>query len=125
MTIITKYINTFSLNKTTWNGLTITNKAATQICKLMKKNSVSQGLSLNIKQSGCAGFSYVITLINDLMKEYLLFENNGAKLFVPIEVMPFVDGTEIDYIRDGLNQMFKFNNPKAQYFCGCGESFSI
>ncbi|MGP1939093.1 MAG: Fe-S cluster assembly scaffold SufA [Arsenophonus sp. ET-DL9-MAG3] len=122
---MTEGINTFSLNKEIWRGLTMTDEAATQICKLMKKNPVSHGLSLNVKQSGCAGFSYVITLINNLTEEYLLFKNNGAKLFVPIKAMPFIDGTEIDYIRNGLNQVFKFNNPKAQHACGCGESFGI
>ncbi|BGI50786.1 MAG: Fe-S cluster assembly scaffold SufA [Arsenophonus endosymbiont of Ceratovacuna japonica] len=118
-------INTFFLNKKNWNGITITDKAAIQILHLIKKNPFSQGLILNIKKSGCAGFSYVITLINKPNIEYLLFKNNGAKLFVPLKIMPFIDGTEIDYVREGLNHIFKFNNPKAQHACGCGESFSI
>nr|WP_066282689.1 Fe-S cluster assembly scaffold SufA [Candidatus Arsenophonus lipoptenae]AMA64675.1 Iron-binding protein IscA [Candidatus Arsenophonus lipoptenae] len=119
------HINIFSLSEATWDGLTMTNTAVSQICKLMKKNPNSQGISLTIKQSGCAGFSYVITLIDKLTKEYMLFENSGAKLFVPLKVMPFIDGTEVDYVREGINQIFKFNNPKAQYACGCGESFGI
>ncbi|WP_348666302.1 Fe-S cluster assembly scaffold SufA [Arsenophonus symbiont of Ornithomya chloropus] len=115
----------FSCNKRTWHGLSITNKAASQIRKLMKKNPNSQGLLINIKKSGCAGFIYAITLINHTTKEYLLFENNGAKVFVSLKVIPFIDGTEIDYVSEGLNHAFKFNNPKAQHACGCGESFAI
>ncbi|MFP3014146.1 MAG: Fe-S cluster assembly scaffold SufA [Arsenophonus sp.] len=123
--MIDNKINNFSLDKYSWKNLTITDKAANQIRKLMKQYPKSRGLSLDIKQSGCAGFGYVIALIDNPTKEYLLFENNGAKLFVPIKAMPFINGTEIDYVTDGLNQVFKFNNPKAQHSCGCGESFSI
>ncbi|MFP3019283.1 MAG: Fe-S cluster assembly scaffold SufA [Arsenophonus sp.] len=119
------HIDTFFLNKKIWKGLTMTDKAADQICKLIKKNPNSLGLSLNIKQSGCAGFGYVLELINNPTKEYLLFQNNNAKLFVAIKAMPFIDGTEVDYVFDGLNQEFKFSNPKAQHACGCGESFGI
>lgn len=119
------HVDTLSLHKITWQGLTITDKAAAQIRNLMKKNPSSQGLSLDIKQSGCAGFGYVIALIDNPTKAYLLFEKNGAKLFVALKAMLFVDGAEVDYVREGLNQVFKFNNPKAQHACGCGESFSI
>ncbi|MGP1959637.1 MAG: Fe-S cluster assembly scaffold SufA [Arsenophonus sp. NC-TX2-MAG3] len=122
---MTEHVDTSSLKKTIWQGLTMTDKAAVQINKLMKKNPDIQGLSLKIKQSGCAGFSYVIALIDNPTQEYLLFEHNGAKLFVPLKAMPFIDGIEVDYVHDGLNQIFKFNNPKAQHACGCGESFSI
>ncbi|XZQ54814.1 MAG: Fe-S cluster assembly scaffold SufA [Arsenophonus sp.] len=120
-----EYVDTFSLNKTNWHGVTMTDKAAAKIRNLVKKNPTSQGLSINIKKSGCAGLGYIIKLIDKSTKEYLMFENNGAKLFVHIKVMPFIDGTEVDYVRDGLNQIFKFNNPKAQYTCGCGDSFNI
>ncbi|WMY95046.1 MAG: Fe-S cluster assembly scaffold SufA [Arsenophonus sp.] len=115
----------FLCNKKKWHGVTITEKAASQIRKLMKENQDSQGLLINIKKSGCAGLTYAITLINSPTKEYLLFENNGAKVFVSLKVIPFIDGTEIDYVYEGLNQAFKFNNPKAQHACGCGASFAV
>ncbi|WMY96825.1 MAG: Fe-S cluster assembly scaffold SufA [Arsenophonus sp.] len=115
----------FSYNKKTCHGVTITDKAAGQIRKLMKENPNSKGILISIKQSGCAGFTYVIALINSPNKEFLLFENNGAKVFVSLKTIPFIDGTEIDYVHEGLNQVFKFNNPQAQHACGCGESFSI
>lgn len=114
-----------SAKYTNWNGLTLTNAAARQIIKLINKNSDMLGLKINIKKSGCAGFSYFIKKATYLDKNYLIYERNGAKLFVPLHIMPFIDGTELDYIQDGLNYMFKFNNPQIQLFCGCGESFNI
>jgi hypothetical protein len=58
-------------------------------------------------------------------KDDLVFETDGAKLYVALQAMPFIDGTEVDYVREGLNQLFKFHNPKAQNECGCGESFGV
>lgn len=58
-------------------------------------------------------------------KDDLLFETDGARLYVPLQAMPFIDGTEVDFVREGLNQLFKFHNPKAQNECGCGESFGV
>lgn len=54
-----------------------------------------------------------------------LWRTDGAKLFAPLQAMPFIDGTELDYVREGLNEIFKFHNPKAQHECGCGESFGV
>ena len=83
-----------------------------------------KGLQL-VKQSGCAGFAYVLDLTREPADDDLLFERDGAKLYVPLKAMPFIDGTTVDYVREGLNQIFKFNNPKAQHACGCGESFGV
>lgn len=120
-------VKKFSLYDQNWLGIIITENAANQIIKLMQQQPQIQGLQLNIKQYGCAGFAYQLKVAksaNDLL-ENLLFEHKGAKLYVPLEAMPFVDGTEVDYVREGLNQIFKFNNPKAQHSCGCGESFGV
>lgn len=108
-----------------WNGLTLTNAAVCQILKLIHKDSNMLGLKINIKKSGCAGFSYFLEKLTLLDKNCLMYERDGAKLFIPLHIMPFVDGTELDYIQEGLNYTFKFNNPKAQLLCGCGESFNI
>ncbi|WP_369677234.1 iron-sulfur cluster assembly accessory protein [Klebsiella pneumoniae] len=75
--------------------------------------------------SGCAGFGYVLEMIAEPAPDDLLFESDGAKLFAPLQAMPFIDGTELDYVREGLNEIFKFHNPKAQHECGCGESFGV
>ncbi|BAO00627.1 Fe-S cluster assembly scaffold SufA [Candidatus Pantoea carbekii] len=120
-----KNTTSFSSKDFLWKGVTITESAAKQILHLVKQNSNIQGLKISVKKSGCAGFSYVINLIkkpNDSDLEFIQF---GAKFFVSLNAMPFIDGTTIDYVREGLNQIFKFNNPKVQNTCGCGESFSI
>lgn len=123
--MIQNVTNNVSKNIHRWNGLTLTNAAAFQILKLINQSPNILGLKINIKKSGCAGFSYFLEKVISLNQHDLMYEYNGAKLFVPLHIMPFIDGTEVDYIREGLNYTFKFNNPKVQLFCGCGESFNI
>ncbi|MBG6244506.1 Fe-S cluster assembly scaffold SufA [Candidatus Symbiopectobacterium sp. 'North America'] len=118
-------VETFSLDENTWKGLTLTDSAAQQILHLVQSDDTVKGLRLSVKQSGCAGFGYVLDLVNAPDVGDLVFEREGAHLYVPLKAMPFIDDTELDYVREGLNQIFKFNNPKAQHACGCGESFGI
>ncbi|MFB6434637.1 MAG: Fe-S cluster assembly scaffold SufA [Candidatus Malihini olakiniferum] len=121
----TENVETFSLDKNSWHGLKLTGRAAQQILLLIQSDKIVKGLRLSIKQSGCAGFVYVLDLVSAPDAGDLVFEREGAHLYVPLKAMPFIDGTELDYVREGLNQIFKFNNPKAQHACGCGESFGI
>ena len=116
---------TFDPNDFAWRGLTLTPAAAAQIRYLVSKQPGIQGVRLGVKQTGCAGFGYVLDTVSDPRDDDLLFESEGAKLWVPLQAMPFIDGTEVDYVREGLNQIFKFHNPKAQNECGCGESFGV
>ena len=115
----------FDPNEFAWQGVTITPDAATHIRKLVSQQPGLLGVRLGIKQTGCAGFGYVLDTVKEPHKDDLLFEAEGAKLWVPLSAMPFIDGTEVDYVREGLNEIFKFNNPKAQHECGCGESFGV
>lgn len=108
-----------------WQGLTLTPAAAEHVRKLTSAQEGMSGIRLGIKQTGCAGFGYVLDTVKEPRQDDLLFEQDGARLYVPLSVMPFIDGTEVDYVREGLNQLFKFNNPKAQNECGCGESFGV
>lgn len=121
----TENVGTFSLEENVWQGLTLTDSAAKQIKNLMQQDAAVKGLQLSVKQSGCAGFGYVLDLVRESAPDDLVFERDGAKLYVPLKAMPFIDGTELDFVREGLNQVFKFNNPNAQHACGCGESFGI
>lgn len=95
------------------------------VSELVAKQPGMVGVRLGVKQTGCAGFGYVLDSVSEPDKDDLLFEHDGAKLFVPLQAMPFIDGTEVDFVREGLNQIFKFHNPKAQNECGCGESFGV
>ncbi|OKB65777.1 Fe-S cluster assembly scaffold SufA [Serratia marcescens] len=121
----TENVGTFSLDDHVWQGISLSDSAVRQISKLMQQDPQVKGLQLGVKQSGCAGFAYVLDLAREPADDDLLFERDGAKLYVPLKAMPFIDGTTVDYVREGLNQIFKFNNPKAQHACGCGESFGV
>ena len=116
---------TFDPNDVSWRGITLTPSAAAHIRELVKQQPGIQGVRLGVKQTGCAGFGYVLDAVNEPDKDDLLFEADRAKLWVPLSAMPFIDGTEVDYVREGLNQLFKYHNPKAQNECGCGESFGV
>lgn len=118
-------VETFSLEENTWQGLQLSASAARQIITLTGQDQSMLGLRLGVKQSGCAGFGYVLDKVTELDSQDLLFERDGARLYVPLKAMPFIDGTELDYVQEGLNHVFKFNNPKAQHACGCGESFGL
>lgn len=113
-----------SQTKKNWQGLTITSSAAQQINRLIANNATLQGMRLSVKKSGCAGFAYVLSLAKANENNDFVYENEGAKVYVPEDAMPYVDGTRVDYVSEGVNQIFKFDNPKATNACGCGESFS-
>ncbi|WP_158782925.1 Fe-S cluster assembly scaffold SufA [Pantoea sp. BAV 3049] len=115
----------FSPDDYVWKGLTLTDSAAKQITTLAAGDPGVLGLKLGVKTSGCAGFGYTMDLIKEPADDDLVFTHEGASLYVPLQAMPFIDGTEVDFVREGLNQIFKFNNPKAQHACGCGESFGV
>ncbi|CAM3549142.1 Fe-S cluster assembly scaffold SufA [Rouxiella silvae] len=121
----TENVATFSLDDNVWQGVTLTDSAAKQVNTLVTQDPEVKGLQLSVKQSGCAGFAYVLDLTKQPASDDLVFERNGARLYIPLKAMPFIDGTEVDYVHEGLNQIFKFNNPKAQHACGCGESFGL
>ena len=116
---------TFNPDDFAWRGLTLTPAAAAHIRELVAKQPDMLGVRLGVKQTGCAGFGYVLDPVRQAEKDDLLFETEGARLYVPLQAMPFIDGTEVDFVREGLNQLFKFHNPKAQNECGCGESFGV
>ncbi|OZI14852.1 Fe-S cluster assembly scaffold SufA [Sodalis-like symbiont of Philaenus spumarius] len=118
-------VETFSLEENIWRGLTITNSAARQILRLVESDPTMLGLRLSVKKSGCAGFGYVVEKATQTDDSDCVYEHEGARLYVPLKGMPFIDGTELDYVQAGLNHVFKFNNPKAQHACGCGESFGL
>ncbi|UDG80031.1 Fe-S cluster assembly scaffold SufA [Candidatus Steffania adelgidicola] len=108
-----------------WHGLTLTESAARQILRLVKSDPNMLGLRLSVKPSGCAGFCYIIEKVIQVELSERVYGHGNARIYIPLKAMPFIDGTEVDYVQEGLNQMFKFNNPQAQHACGCGESFSL
>ena len=83
------------------------------------------GLRLGVKRTGCSGFAYVVDVADQLTQDDVLLDNRGIKIVVNIEHLPLLEGTEIDFVRQGLSDSFRFRNPNVSGECGCGESFSI
>lgn len=106
-------------------SITLTEKAAKQISKQLAKRGHGLGLRLGVKQAGCSGFSYVVDYADELAENDNVFEEYGVKVIVKPDDLALLDGVEVDYSREGINEAFRFNNPKAKGTCGCGESFTV
>lgn len=103
----------------------ITENAAKQIKKQLAKRGKGIGLKLGVKQSGCSGFAYALDYADQLTDQDEVFERYGVKIIVDKGDLPYLEGIELDYAREGINEAFKFNNPNVKATCGCGESFSV
>lgn len=107
------------------NGITISERAAGHIARYLEKRGKGIGLRLGIKTTGCSGLAYKMEYVDEPRTEDLLFEQHGVKVFVDPESIRYIDGTEIDFVREGLNEGFRFVNPNEKASCGCGESFTV
>jgi len=106
-------------------SITLTEKAARQIAKQLSKRGHGLGLRLGVKQAGCSGFAYVVDYADELADGDTVFEEHGVKVVVRDADLALLEGVEVDYTREGINEAFRFNNPKATGTCGCGESFTV
>jgi iron-sulfur cluster assembly protein len=106
-------------------GITLTERAAEQIQAALAKRGAGEGIRVGVQESGCSGLSYKLEYVDEPHPEDHVYEAFGAKVFVHPEVLPIIDGTEMDYVSEGLQAMFQFNNPNATAECGCGESFTV
>ena len=106
-------------------AITLTESAAKHIQSQIEKSGSGVGLRLGVKKSGCSGFAYILDIAQEVLENDTVFENFGAKLLVDAESLPFLDGTELAYVKEGLGHVFKFNNPNVKNQCGCGESFAV
>jgi iron-sulfur cluster assembly protein len=103
----------------------LTENAARQIRKQLEKRGKGIGLKLGVKKSGCSGYAYALEYADHLMENDAVFEHFGVKVIVRKTDLPYVDGIELDYRKEGINEAFQFNNPNVKATCGCGESFSV
>ena len=105
--------------------ITLTESAATRVNKFIANRGKGLGLRLGVKTNGCSGMAYVMEFVDDLQAEDTVFESLGVKLIVDPKALVYLDGTEVDYAKEGLNEGFKFTNPNEKARCGCGESFTV
>lgn len=106
-------------------ALTLTESAANRVRLFLDKRGKGVGLRVAVKPSGCSGMSYVLEFVDEIEDVDEVFENHGVKIIVDKKSMLYLDGTELDYTKEGLNEGFKFNNPNVTGECGCGESFNV
>lgn len=103
----------------------LTEKAAQHIQKSLAKRGKGVGLRLGVRTAGCSGLAYTLEFADEAQPDDLRFESRGVILLVDPKSLVHLDGTELDFVREGLNEGFKFHNPNVKAQCGCGESFSV
>ena len=106
-------------------AITLTDSAAERICDFLDKRGQGVGLRLGIKTAGCSGMSYVLEFVDQIEDSDKVFEAKNVKIIVDPKSLIYIDGTELDYGKEGLNEGFKFKNPNEKGACGCGESFTV
>ena len=105
--------------------ITLTETAAKHVRSFLAKRGKGIGLRVGVRTSGCSGLAYKLEFVDSLNAEDVQFESRGVKVIVDPKSLQFIDGTELDYTREGLNEGFKFRNPNVKDECGCGESFNV
>ena len=106
-------------------AITLTEQAAARVSRFLENRGAGVGVRLGVRTSGCSGMAYVLEFVDELAPEDEVFEGHGVKIFVDPKSMVYLDGTELDFVREGLNEGLQFRNPNVQGECGCGESFTV
>lgn len=106
-------------------AITLTETAARRVKDFLASRGKGEGLRLGVKTTGCSGMAYVLEFADAAEEGDSVFESCGVKIFVDAKSLVYIDGTELDFTKEGLNEGFKFNNPNEKASCGCGESFTV
>lgn len=106
-------------------AITLTATAAERVQKFLANRGKGVGLRLGVKTTGCSGMAYVLEFVDQVEPDDQVFESHGVKVIINPKSLVYLDGTELDYGKEGLNEGFKFNNPNVKDTCGCGESFNV
>ena len=106
-------------------AVSLTHSAATRVRSFLEQRGRGLGLRVGIRKTGCSGYAYVIEYADAVKSDDAVFEDQGVKVVVDRESLRLIDGTEVDFVKQGLNEAFKFRNPNVKGECGCGESFSV
>ncbi|NBT35283.1 MAG: iron-sulfur cluster assembly protein IscA [Betaproteobacteria bacterium] len=106
-------------------SITLTEKAAEHVSRYIEKRGKGVGIRFGVRTTGCSGLAYKLEFVDSALPEDLEFQSHGVTVFVDPKSLPYIDGTQLDFAREGLNEGFKFNNPNVKSECGCGESFQV
>jgi iron-sulfur cluster assembly protein len=106
-------------------AVSLTNSAAERVRSYIAKRGHGVGLRVGVRKTGCSGFAYVIDFADSVGTDDSVFEEGGVKVVVDAKSLELIDGTEVDFVREGINEAFKFRNPNVKGECGCGESFNV
>jgi iron-sulfur cluster assembly protein len=106
-------------------AVTLTEAAARHVNRYLAKRGKGLGIRLGVKTTGCSGLAYKLEYVDQLADEDHVFEDHGVKVLVDPKSLAYVDGTQLDFVREGLNEGFRFINPRERDRCGCGESFRV
>ena len=106
-------------------GITLSDSAADRVKRFLTNRGKGVGLRLGVKTSGCSGMAYVLEFVDEVNSEDQVFDDKGVKVIIDDKSLAYLDGTELDFVKEGLNEGFKFNNPNVKDACGCGESFTV
>lgn len=106
-------------------SISLTLAAADRVRAFLTRRGHGLGLRLSVKKTGCSGFAYVVNYADDVGADDIVFEQQGVKVIVDRDSLGYIDGTEVDFVKQGLNEAFRFRNPNVKGECGCGESFTV
>lgn len=106
-------------------SITLTPAAADRVRHFIVERGHGVGLRLGVRKTGCSGFAYVVNYADEVQDNDRVFASQGVQVLVDADSLALIDGTEIDFVRHGLNEAFRFRNPNVRGECGCGESFSV
>jgi iron-sulfur cluster assembly protein len=106
-------------------AVTLTDRAAEHVQRYIEKRGKGVGLRLGVRTTGCSGLAYKLEFADEVKPEDTAFESNGVRVLIDPKSLAYLDGTQLDFVREGLNEGFKFNNPNEKDRCGCGESFNV
>lgn len=106
-------------------SISLTSAAADRVRSFLGRRGQGVGLRLSVKKTGCSGFAYVVNYADEVGADDIVFEDQGVKVIVDRASLGYIDGTEVDFVKQGLNEAFRFRNPNVKGECGCGESFTV
>ena len=106
-------------------AISLTDSAASRVRNYLENRGSGVGLRLGVTKTGCSGYAYAINYADEVAPDDIVFEDKGVTVVVDKDALPLIDGTEVDFVKSGLNEAFSFRNPNVSGECGCGESFNV